>query len=252
LRAQALLSWEKEKRLLASWEVRDGMHVLEVGSGPGFYTERLLTFLPTSHITCVDNNPTFLAHAQQKVQLIESQRVHFVEASILETGLPENTFDVAIARFVFQHLPDPLAAAKAIRSLLKPGGKLILIDSDDALYGIIQPSVPELTTVLAQYGEAQARRGGNRQIARQFWRLLAQAGFLPRAFEAVALHSDELGIEAFLEYFDPQRLLPLVHAGLLSEETFAQAYASSERFLASPHRLIIMLWFMAYGEKPFL
>ncbi len=90
----------------------------------------------------------------------------------------------------------------------------------------------------------------SRQIARHFWRLLAQAGFLPRAFEAVALHSDELGIEAFLEYFDPQRFLPLVQAGLLSEETFARACASSERFLESPHHLIIMLWLMAYGEKP--
>ncbi len=223
--------------------------VLEVGSGPGFFTEQLLAWLHSSPITCIDIDPMFLEHARHLL-LSQAHRVRFVEASILASDLPERTFDVVIARFVFQHLPEPVAAAQAIWHLLKPGGKLIIIDSDDALYGIVHPPVPELTLILEKYGELQARRGGDRLIGRKLGRLLAQAGFLPRALDAIAFHSDELGIEAFREYLNPERFAPLVKAGLLSEEQFAQARASAERFFASPERFIMMLWLMAYGERP--
>jgi hypothetical protein len=42
LKAQVLLSWEKEARTLKWFGLADGMNVLEAGSGPGFFTEKLL------------------------------------------------------------------------------------------------------------------------------------------------------------------------------------------------------------------
>ena len=48
LGAQALFLWEKERRALAGYGLRDGMSLLELGSGPGFVTEQLLAWLPIS------------------------------------------------------------------------------------------------------------------------------------------------------------------------------------------------------------
>lgn len=250
LRAQTLLSWEQEQRMLSWYGLQDGMSVLEVGSGPGFFTELLLTFLPASTITCVDPNQAFLEEAKQRLLPQARQRVHFVTGSIETVTLPEDNFDFAIARFVFQHLPSPVTAAQAIRRFLKPGGKLVIIDSDDALFGIIDPSIPELPDVLEKYRQAQAMRGGNRLMGRRLWRILRQANFLSRALNTITFHSDDLGIEAFREHLDPERFVPLVKAGLLSEEAFSQARASAERFFASPERFVMMLWFMACGQKP--
>lgn len=250
LRAQTLLSWEQEKRMLSWYGLQDGMSVLEVGSGPGFFTELLLTFLPTSIITCVDPNQAFLEEAKRRLLSQARQQVHFFAGSIETATLPENSFDFAIARFVFQHLPSPVAAAQAIRRFLKPGGKLVIIDSDDALFGIIDPSIPELPDILEKYRQAQAMRGGNRLIGRQLWRILGHADFLPRALDTITFHSDDLGIEAFREHLDPERFVPLIKAGLLSEEAFAQARASAERFFASPERFVMMLWLIACGQKP--
>ena len=42
LKAQVILSWEKEARTLNRFGLTDGMNVLEAGSGPRFFTERLL------------------------------------------------------------------------------------------------------------------------------------------------------------------------------------------------------------------
>jgi ubiquinone/menaquinone biosynthesis C-methylase UbiE len=250
LHTQTLLSWEQEKRMLSWYGLQDGMSVLEVGSGPGFFTELLLTFLPTSTITCIDPNQAFLEEAKRRLLPQAHQKVQFVVGPIETTALPENSFDFAIARFVFQHLPSPVMAAQAIQRFLKPGGKLVIIDSDDALFGIIDPSIPELPDILEKYRQVQAMRGGNRLIGRQLWRILSQADFLPRALDTIAFHSDDLGIDAFREHLDPERFVPLVKAGLLSEEAFALAHTSAERFFASPERFVMMLWFMACGQKP--
>jgi hypothetical protein len=49
---------------------------------------------------------------------------------------------------------------------------------------------------------------------------------------------------------DPDRLLPLVKAGWVSEEEFRHFRASRDEFLASPEPYILMLGLMACGEKP--
>ena len=53
-----------------------------------------------------------------------------------------------------------------------------------------------------------------------------------------------------LDCLDPEHSVPLVKAGLLSDEVFAQARASVEHFSALSERFIMLLWLMACGEKP--
>ena len=57
LRRQALTVWDKESRNLTWFGLRDGMSILELGSGPGFITEQLLALCPNSHVTCVEIDP---------------------------------------------------------------------------------------------------------------------------------------------------------------------------------------------------
>jgi predicted methyltransferase len=46
LAAQAHSGWDKESWTLSWFGLNDGMSVLELGSGPGFITEQLLTLVP--------------------------------------------------------------------------------------------------------------------------------------------------------------------------------------------------------------
>jgi ubiquinone/menaquinone biosynthesis C-methylase UbiE len=249
LRAQALISWEKEARTLGWFGLRDGMSVLELGSGPGFVTERLLTLLPNSSITAIEINPTFIQRAKAYLQDKADGHWRIIKASVMETGLPDNSFDFAVARFLFQHLPDPISAAKETLRVLKPGGKLAIIDSDDGLFGIIDPAMPQLQPLLETYGRAQAARGGNRLIGRQLWRILEAAGFGNLDLEAIAFHSDALGLDAFSQHLNAERFAPLVKAGLLSEQDLAAAHAAQKQFFATPDAYVLMLWLMACGEK---
>jgi ubiquinone/menaquinone biosynthesis C-methylase UbiE len=248
LHVQASAAWKKEMRNLTGFGLRDGMAILEVGCGPGYVTEHLLEALPTSRITAIEIDAALAQQATDRLRTFH--RVQIVHAALLDAELPDAAFDFAIARLVFQHLPDPVAAATSILRMLKPGGRLVIVDSDDALWGLSDPAIPEMDTALQIYGQAQAAQGGNRRIGRALLRILREAGFVNLDLEALVNHSDQLGLDALLPHLDPDRLLPLVAHGAMPASTYTAFKASQKRFAEATAPILIMLMLMACGEKP--
>jgi len=250
LAAQARSGWGKEARTLSWFGLKDGMSVLELGSGPGFITAQLLDLLPNSVVTCLEVDPALLAQAEQHLHGNASDRVRFVEGSVMDTRLEANQFDCAYARFLFQHLPDPLGAAKEIWRVLKPGGKLVIHDIDDEIFGLFEPPLPGLSLVIEKFGQAQAARGGNRHIGRSLWGILEAAGFQGMDLEVLASHSGNKAIESFLQHIDPDRMLSLVTKGLMSAQELEDYRTSYKQYLTSPEPYTLWLSLMVCGEKP--
>jgi ubiquinone/menaquinone biosynthesis C-methylase UbiE len=250
LAAQAHSGWDKESRSLSWFGLKDGMSVLELGSGPGFITEQLLTLVPTSSITCVEIDRTLLDQAEQHLHHTAKERLRFVEGSVMDTHLERDQFDFAYARLLFQHLPDPIGAAKEIWRVLKPGGKLVMYDIDDALFGLFEPALPAFAPVLEAFGQGQAARGGNRHIGRSLWRILTAAGFRTIELEVVGSHSAGSGVEPFLRHIHPDRMRSLVTGGLLSEEDLERFRAALTAWAALPDAYTLWLSLMLCGEKP--
>ncbi|MBD2511825.1 methyltransferase domain-containing protein [Nostoc muscorum FACHB-395] len=253
LHSQALLSWEQEARLLNWLGLQNGMSLLELGSGPGFITGELLSLLPNSCITAVEIDPQM--HQTAKQYLDKSghsslNRLNQVLASVMNMGLPEQHYDFAIARLIFQHLSNPIEAAKEVLRVLKPGGKLAIIDLDAALWGIVEPHIPEIQPIYAKSTQAQTGRKGNQLIGRRLWRILQAAGYTNLQLEAFVYHSDALGLEPFISQINPDRLLPAVWADCISLQEFTTVHVAYQRFLESPDAYVLMLGLIAYGERP--
>ncbi|MBD3921621.1 methyltransferase domain-containing protein [Paenibacillus sp. PR3] len=249
LREQALMGWDKEYRVLRWWGLEDGMKVLEVGSGPGFVTEQLLLHLPHSTITALDIDDTLLQIARQRLKDVPTSRVTFIQASVYESGLPDDTYDFVIARLLFLHLHDPIEAALEIRRMLKPGGKLVIIDIDDGVFGAIQPDLDVLPSILKKLAQVQASRGGNRHIGRSLPRLLAEAGYSDVDMDAVLQHSDLHGLEGFKRQLNIERFAGFYKNGIIAEHEYEDLKRSYERFVSSPQAHAMMMFFMACGTK---
>jgi ubiquinone/menaquinone biosynthesis C-methylase UbiE len=248
LRQQALWGWDKELRNLGWFGLRDGMSFLEVGSGPGFITAQLLDTFPKLHVTGVEIDPEMVGRSEKYLADKHSGRYKIVESSVMEMPLRDDTFDFAYARLVFQHLPDPLGALREIRRVLKPGGKLAIMDIDDGLNTLVDPPSPEADRIIKRLSEFQAELGGNRFIGRRLWRLLAEAGFTGMDLEMFAIHSDELGIEIIApQTWDDGAWEPLVQKGAVTREEVDIMHREHDKFIASPEKYALLLGWMVAG-----
>ncbi|WP_308639388.1 methyltransferase domain-containing protein [Paenibacillus silvisoli] len=250
LREQALMGWEKEFRTLQWFGLEDGMTVLEAGSGPGFVTEQLLERLPTIRLTSLDIDETLLNKAKHRLSHIPEFKLAFKHASVYETGLPDNQFDFAVARLLFLHLHDPVQAAMEMKRVLKPGGKLVIIDLDDGIFGAIQPDLEALPSILQKIAKLQASKGGNRHIGRSLPRLLTESGFTDPDIEAVIQHSDLHGIEGFKRQLDIDRFTVFYTNGIISKTEYEEMKQACDRFAHSPEAHAMFVLLMACGTKP--
>ncbi|WP_151733443.1 methyltransferase domain-containing protein [Paenibacillus tengchongensis] len=250
LQEQALMGWNKEFRTLQGFGLSDGMNILEAGAGPGFVTGQLLRHLPNSKITALDIDDNLLETARRRLGDVPETRLQLTQASVYETGLPGNTYDFVIARLLFLHLHQPLQAAMELKRVLKPGGKLAIIDIDDGVFGALSPDLDVLPSILNKLARQQAARGGNRHIGRSLPRLLADSGFQDTDMDAVIQHSDLHGIEGFNCQLDIGRFKAFCQQGIITEEEYDALNTAYEHFTASPDAHAMMLFFMACGSKP--
>lgn len=95
-------------------------------------------------MTAVEVDPSFAARAKENLDAAQRERVRFETASATATGLPADSFDIAIARFLLTHVPEPAAILGEMYRLLKPGGRAFIIDVDSAVRATSDPPVPEL------------------------------------------------------------------------------------------------------------
>ena len=254
LASQATVGWSRESRTLSWFGLKDGMSVLEAGSGPGFITEQLLNFVPNSPVTCLEIDPILLDQAEQylrsKADGFVQFPLQFIEGSITNSGLESDQFDIVYARFLFQHITDPASAAAEALRVLKPGGKLVICDIDDALFGVFEPPIAEFTPVLEAFGQAQAARGGDRNIGRKLSGILQSTGFCNIDLEVIGSHSASRGLESYLQHLNPDRMQSLVDNRFLTSEELDNYRTALNNWVALPNAYTLWISLMIGAEKP--
>ncbi|KAK2603644.1 hypothetical protein QQS21_004225 [Conoideocrella luteorostrata] len=117
------------------------VHILEVGAGAGAATDKLMTILAPEDMPLrfgsfdyTDVDPSFLEEAREKYRQ-QGAKMRFtrldIETSPKDQGFGARTYDIIIAAAVLQTITDPAKALKHCRTLLKPGGLMILWHPND-------------------------------------------------------------------------------------------------------------------------
>jgi ubiquinone/menaquinone biosynthesis C-methylase UbiE len=105
---------------------RGGPDALDAGCGTGFLSFELTA--RGHHVTGVDFAPAMIAEARKKAAA-RSVSIRFEEADAERLPFPAGSFDLVISRHVLWTLPHPEAAIDEWSRVLRPGGRLVVVDS---------------------------------------------------------------------------------------------------------------------------
>lgn len=115
----------KMRLLGLSQEDYQGKRILDCGCGTGEFTCWYAN--QGNQVTAVDLSKASLSHAQRYAESYGlDQDINFHRMSVLELGLPDNTYDIVYSYGVLHHTPDPYQGFQEMVRVCKPGGVVIV------------------------------------------------------------------------------------------------------------------------------
>jgi ubiquinone/menaquinone biosynthesis C-methylase UbiE len=153
-----------------------GSHVLEAGCGVGAQTVTLARNSPEAYITSIDISESSIAEAKARIHAEGIKNVSFRQADIFNLEFEPASFDHIFVCFVLEHLDSPVEALRSLKNLLRPDGTITVIEGDHGS-AYFYPESEAARQVIACQVELQKRAGGNANIGRSLYPLLAEADF---------------------------------------------------------------------------
>jgi DNA-binding transcriptional MerR regulator len=158
-----------------------GSAVLEVGCGVGAQTLTVAERSPGASLTAIDLSAESLAAARKRAYDAGLTDIAFAQADVYtlphaDGPLAAGTFDHVFVCFLLEHLPRPVEALQRLRSMLKPGGTITVIEGDHGLI-CFHPDSPAARDAIACQVALQRNAGGDALLGRRLHPLLAEGGF---------------------------------------------------------------------------
>lgn len=120
-------AWQMPDRVIAALNLKPGQSVADIGAGTGYFTARLAKSAAAPKVFAVDIEATMVAYLRTRATREGLKNVVAVQAGADRTNLPESV-DVALVVDTYHHIPNRVAYFTALKALLKPGGKLAIVD----------------------------------------------------------------------------------------------------------------------------
>jgi tRNA A58 N-methylase Trm61 len=171
LSAARLLASEAE-RVFAALDLKVGMRVADVGAGDGEWAERLAREVKQGgHVFATEVDESDLQKIAKRVREAGLDNVTTVLGTQTDTGLAPGCCDAILLRMVYHHFAEPAQMRQSLRSALRPGAPLVIIDTEPQTGWERLEGVPE--------------RGGHGIREEELVREMTADGF-----EVVARHAD--------------------------------------------------------------
>ncbi len=153
-----------------------GSHVLEAGCGVGAQTVTLAGNSPAAHLMSIDVSETSIAAATAAVHAAGLTNVTFRRADLFDLPFPPQSFDHVFVCFVLEHLAAPVEALRRLKTVLKPGGTITVIEGDHGS-AYFHPRSPRADRAIRCLVDLQARADGDSLIGRALYPLVTSAGY---------------------------------------------------------------------------
>jgi ubiquinone/menaquinone biosynthesis C-methylase UbiE len=248
LAVQARAALELELGYLRRQGVDPGMTLVDVGCGPGLLSEQFARMVPDGAVIGVDADPKLLDQARARLAAAGLDNGRFVQAWADATPIATDTADIAYARFLLQHLPKPVATIAEMGRVVKPGGRVMIVDTDDGGL-VVHPEVEGLARLVEGSQIGQAAMGGDRHVGRKLRSHMHEAGLVDIVVDIVPFTSEMVGMRTFADIclgFKAMIVPPDHMAPEAVRETLARVYALADE----PGAFAQTMAYIAIGRAP--
>jgi ubiquinone/menaquinone biosynthesis C-methylase UbiE len=118
-----------------SFDVSGCSSILDVGSGAGQILGHLLKRTnPAARLVAFDLSHHMLRRARAR---LHSARPGYVVGDVTQLPFADAAFDCITCGWVIEHLPDPVPGLRELSRVLQPGGRMLLLATEDTLPGLV-------------------------------------------------------------------------------------------------------------------
>jgi ubiquinone/menaquinone biosynthesis C-methylase UbiE len=238
----------REEKLLTytAMHIQAGQRLLDVGCGPGVDTVALAELVGESgSVDGVDTDATLVAEAERHASAAGIHgRVHHHVADALALPFDAQTFDAVRGERIFQHLGDPRAALAEMLRVTRPGGWIVVLDTDYSSF-TVDSDQTDLERRLA-LAAAQSVRSG--YVARKLYRMFTDQGLsdISVTVRPATFPRYEFARGALLDLIEPGALA----SGIVTEEQLHSWHAELERADARNTFFACLNMILVSGCKP--
>ncbi len=225
-----------------------GCRVLDAGCGPGLDTVALAHIVgPAGKVMGVDFDAELLAEADARAQAAGVSRwtTHH-HGDVTALPFEPDRFDAARCERVLQHLPDPAKALSELIRVTKPGGWIVLADTDWSSLSADSPEV-DVERRLARLVSEEYHVNGS--AGRQLPRLMHAQGLTHVAVEPMPVCTTSLAEMRVIVQMDAVEQIA-VERGVITPDELRRWQTSLGHAAATgtfyAHYIIVV----AAGKKP--
>ena len=232
--------------------IGDAVRAADIGCGSGTVSRWMAAKMgPSGRVDAVDIAPEQIDVARSAEAQDEASPIHYRVGSAYEPGLPESAFDVVFCRLVLCHLKEPHKAVEQMARLLRPGGRLVLVDMDLRDLFTMPPSAAYTAFLDECVIPYEAKIGVDYSVGLRLPQLAMEAGLkVDHVVTDQPIFRDGPGKHLWEKTFAvgiPRH----VAEGVISEERDRELVEGMGRHTASPDVWVaVAKMFAAVGRKP--
>jgi len=118
--------WQQPDLVLSALGLTQESVVCEIGAGTGYFALRLAKL--AAWVYAVDVEPQLLSLLRDRAATAGVQNLTPVLGLSMDPLIPPDTCDLALVVNTFHHVPDKAAYLRRLRSALRRGGRVVIVD----------------------------------------------------------------------------------------------------------------------------
>ncbi len=183
---------EQRCAVLRSLGLEPGQHVLDIGCGPGLLVRDLAGSVGEGGRGCgLDLSDAMLGMARRRCA--DQAWVSFDQGDAMKLPYEDAAFDAVVSTQVYEYVADIPGALAEIRRVLRPGGRVAILDTDYGSLVVHTDDEPRLARILDAWDEHFVHR----DLPRFLGPALREAGFRLRQRSAIPMFNPEYQPNAF-------------------------------------------------------